>query len=136
MRHIIAITLIGGLLAACGKSGADALIGTWVLDPEGLAEFDENFRNLPPAQKAQAKAMMEQMKFELTFTKDKVKMVMDMMGEKKTDEREYTVKSTDGNKIVLAAKTDGGKERTITVEVRGDRLYFSDGQKKLSFRRK
>lgn len=130
----IAITvLVAAFLVTtmgCSKKPAEALVGKWAVDVDSLAEMDE-FKNMPEEERKaaleMAKGFMSSMSVE--FTADKA--IMEMMGKK--EEASYTVKSSEGDKLVIEmVETKDGKEekREVTVEMKGsDKVVLHMGEK-------
>jgi hypothetical protein len=115
------------MVCGCGASPNDKLVGTWVIDPEAMKET-EGYKNASEAERQMMDSMGSSLKWEMTFTRDTVKMDMGM-GVTEAKESPYAVKSVEGNTFVLTAKVQNGVESDMTVEVAGDQLILnSDGQ--------
>jgi hypothetical protein len=134
----VALTTLFLGLGGCAKGGADKIIGKWTVDVDALSNMDE-FKKMPEDQRKMAldmaKGMMSSMEFE--FTKDALKV--SMMGQ--TKEGTYTVKSAEGDKIVIVSKEkdkDGkdGKEEEITIDASGDKLVLHMGKDEFPLKKK
>ena len=112
----------------------NALIGTWVIDVEGFKQLEE-FKSLPAEQQTAALAIMAQMKMQVEFTTDKIKMTGELMGQKKTEETAYSVVKQEGDAYTVeVTKKDGQKESQIIVASK-DALTIKQGGKTLVLKR-
>jgi len=122
-------------LAAFAFTGCDkakdptaALTGTWTLDMQTFKE-SADYKAMSEAQRKMAEGLFSAMKAEFTFTKDKVSISMEMMGQKKDETASYVVTKTEGKKLTLESTDKDGKKEAVEVEVDGDRLTFGKGTK-------
>ena len=100
------------LVAACGGLHGD-IQGTWKADVDAM--------------EGEAKVFAAMIK-KITITKDTITFEAGMGEMSGKKEYKYTVKSEDGNTIVLEVE-DGGVKRESKIVVDGDRLKLSeDGQ--------
>ena len=153
MNRLLTLALVTGLAcAACGKqeqdtgktgapaqqpaktNPADRLVGTWTggqdaamvqaMVEEALAEM-----TLPAEAKEQMKKtiteQIESVKFEITFTKDKLFMVFDKGEESKTETYSYVVKSSKGNEVELEGTDESGEVLKGKAEFKGDSLILT-----------
>jgi hypothetical protein len=133
--RLVLFALLTSMFLACsgGGSGADKIVGKWTVDVDALSEMEE-FKKMPEEQRKMAlemaKGMMSSMEFE--FTKDTFKV--SMMG--KSEEGSYTVKSSEGDKVVLSAKGKDGKEEEMTVSANGDKMVMHMGKDQFPLKRK
>jgi len=139
MRSFLALAVLAALLATvsgCSQSSAaDQIVGTWTLDPDAMKNSEE-YKNSTPEEKQMAEMMFASMKMEMTFTKTDVRMDMDMMGNKETETKPYTVKSEKGSTLVLSTKDDNGMDESVTVTVGADTLTFEAEGNSFTMRRK
>ena len=135
-RSFLWVALVAvALTAGCGGGGS-SLVGTWVLDVKAFEEFDE-FKEMPEEQRKMTMAMMAMIEMELTFTSDKMTFHAKIMGQDKSDEMSYEIKSQTGNKMVLESTDKEGKKETVNAEIKGDLLFLSKGgNEKFALRRK
>ena len=135
-RKLIASFLLLGslLLAACSKP-EDKLIGTWGVDLDATIAADEKLKAMPEDQRKMATEFAQKMFAEASFefTKDG-KMLANFAGKK--EEGSYTVKSAEGDKIVLSTKGKDGKEEDMTVEASADKLVLSIKDQKMFLKKK
>jgi hypothetical protein len=123
-RKLIAsfLLLCGLALSACSKP-EDKLVGTWGVDLDATMAGDEKMKSLPEEQRKMAmdmaKGLFAQSSFE--FTKDG-KMIANFAGKK--EEGSYTVKSAEGDRLVLSTKGKDGKEEDVTVEAKDNKLHL------------
>ncbi len=129
----------GGRTDSRSTMGAtDKLIGTWVVAPEAIKERD-SYKNATETQRKMMEETISKVKQELTFTHNKMKMDMEIGGNKRSHENDYTVKSVEGNRLVLTVKDQNGKTEDSTVEFDGDKLVLhgpTQESETLVFRRK
>ena len=117
-----------------GGGGADVLAGTWTLDPAGMKDMDE-YKNAPDDQKKMMDSMLETMKMEMTFEGGSLKLHAEIGGETKDTEGKYSVKSSEGPKVVIESDVDGKKEE-LTVTVEDGKLTMEQGGQKMVFNKK
>jgi hypothetical protein len=134
-KLIATFLLLSGLaLSACSKP-EDKLIGTWGIDLDATMAADEKLKAMPEEQRKMAmdmaKGLFQEASFE--FTKDG-KMNANFAGRK--EEAAYTVKSAEGDKIVLNTKGKDGKDQEITVEAKDSKLHLTTGGQKLILAKK
>ena len=123
------------LTAGCGAGGG-GLVGTWTLDAEALSEMPD-FEKMSDQEKQMSKTIMGMMKVEITFgSNGKMTAVAEAMGQKTEYEADYT--STDKGNGVYEIKTteEDGTPKTVSVELKGDLLFVTDGEQKFPLRRK
>ena len=136
-RSFLWVALVAvALTAGCGAGDGDTLIGTWALDADALEEMPD-FEKMSDQEKQMAKALIGIMKVEITFSSNgKMKAVAEAMGQKEEYEADYT--STDKGNGTYEIKTteEDGTPKTVTVELKGDLLFVTDGAQKFPLRRK
>ncbi len=130
MRGALALAL---LLAAC--SGADErLIGEWEFDP---ATFDlvKSIREWPEAEREQR---IRESRFDLSFTRDRVKWDQSMGYGWGTlhAEAAYMVKSVEGNRVKIETALYGVERETLVFSLDGRRLRFGLKGRSIILRRK
>ena len=118
----------GVALSGCSKP-EDKIVGTWGIDFDATMAADDKLKAMPPEQQKMAKEMaaglFKETSFE--FTKDG-KMKANFAG--KQEEGSYTVKSAEGDKLVLSTKEKSGKDSEVTAEVKDGKLTLTtQGQK-------
>jgi hypothetical protein len=116
-------------------SAVELLIGTWTLDTDAMRASEE-FQKSTPEEKQMAEMMFSQMKMDFTFTATDFRTDMEMMGQKESDTKPYTVKSANGNTLVLSAEDENGKTEEIQVVVAAKTLTFQSPQGSFTLRRK
>ena len=121
-------------LSGCSKDPAAKLIGTWTLDLEAFKASDD-FKKMGDAEKKMAEGLMKNMKLDIEFTKDKVKMSTEMMGKKDSKESPYKITKTEGNKITIET-TEDGKTESVDVVFDGDRVIMGKGKEKFYLKKK
>ena len=91
---------------AAAKPAGDAgkLVGNWKIDIETLLKNNPEMQKQIEA-KPESKAMMEGMMGSMTFEFTADTLIAGMGG--KTNKASYTVKSTEGNKLMLETKAEG-----------------------------
>lgn len=128
-KFIGSFLLLAGLaLSACAKP-EDKIVGTWGIDLDATMAGDEKLKALPEEQRKMAMDMAQGLFKEASFefTKDG-KMNANFAGKK--EEGTYTVKSAEGDKLVLATKGKDGKAEEITAEAKDNKLHLmTNGQK-------
>jgi hypothetical protein len=129
-NNILATILLLGSLAISGCSKPeDKIIGSWAVDLDATMAADEKLKALPAEQQKMAKDMAAGLFKETSFdfAKDG-KMTANFMGKK--EEAPFTVKSAEGDKLVLATKSKDGKDQELTVEVKDGKMTLTtNGQK-------
>ncbi len=149
-RSLVVLGVLAIGLVACGdkKGGgggagakpADQLIGTWEIDIDALKktdEFKKQMEKVPEAQRAMAEGMLSAIKADFEFTKDgKVKINMEMMGEKKTDEGSYKVKSSTADSVTLVVDTKEKKGEEMTVKFKDGNMFADMGGQTMAFKKK
>jgi hypothetical protein len=139
MRTILAFALFAATLAAVAgcvqKAAAEELVGTWTLDSNAMKSSPE-YQSATPEERKMAEMMFSAMKLDLTFTATEVRMDMEMMGDRKSDSKPYTVKSENGKTLVLSSKNDLGMDEDVTVVVDSQTLTFHSPEGKFTLRRK
>ena len=86
--------------AKATTAGKNGLLGKWTLDVEGMKQFDE-FKKLPPEQQKMALAMVSSMKMQIEFTDKTIKMNVNMMGQKKSEETPYSILKQEGDAYTI-----------------------------------
>lgn len=123
------ILLLSGLaLSACSKP-EDKIVGTWGIDLEATMGADEKLKAMPPEQQKMAKEMTQGLLKDTSFEFSKDgKMTANFFGKK--EEAQFTVKSAEGDKLVLTTKDKNGKDQELTVEAKDGKLtLITNGQK-------
>lgn len=135
-KLIASFILLGGLaLSACSKP-EDKIVGTWAFDTDATIAGDERLKAMPEDQRKMATEMAQKMFQDASFEFSKDgKMTMNAAGKK--EEATYSVKSAEGNKVVLNAKGKDGKDEEITVDTSaGDKLVLSMKDQKIYLKKK
>ncbi len=137
---IIGALALGHVLTGCQSASASApasqqLLGTWTIDGDAMKQSDD-YKKASSQEKQMMESMLSMMKMEITFTKTEVKMEMDMMGQKQSETKPYSVKSEAGNTLVLTSKNDAGVNEDVTVIVVGDSLKLKQGEQSFEMKRK
>lgn len=139
MRTILALAALAATLATLSgcvqEAAAETIVGTWTLDPAAMKSSPE-YKNATDEEKQMAEMMFASMKMELVFTKTDVTMNIDMMGNKQTETKPYTVKSQNGPTMVITSKDDMGNDEEITVVVGEDTLTFKQGTESFTMKRR
>jgi hypothetical protein len=132
---IASILLLGGLaLSACSKP-EDKIVGTWGIDLEATMGADEKLKAMPEDQQKMAKEMAAGLFKDTSFEFGKDgKMTANFAGKK--EEAQFTVKSAEGDKLVLSTKDKSGKDQEMTVEAKDSKLYLTTGGQKLVLMKK
>ncbi|HSN98539.1 MAG TPA: hypothetical protein VLS89_09575 [Candidatus Nanopelagicales bacterium] len=134
-KLIASFLLLGGLLLVACSKPEDKLVGTWGVDLDATIAADEKLKAMPEDQRKMATEFAQKMFAEASFefTKDG-KMLANFAGKK--EEGSYTVKSAEGDKIVLSTKGKDGKEEDMTVEASADKLVLSIKDQKMFLKKK
>jgi len=139
MRTILALAALAATLATLSgcvqEAAAETIVGTWTLDPAAMKSTPE-YQNATPDEKKMAEMMFSAMKLEITFTKTDVRMDVEMMGNKQSESKPYTVKSEKGSTLVLSTKDDQGMDEDVTVTVGADTLMFKAENESFTMKRK
>jgi hypothetical protein len=140
VRTLLSIAVLGLVLAlvlpGCSSASASSqLLGTWSLDIEAMKQMDE-FKNAAEAEQKMMEMMYGNMKMEFTFTETEVSMAGEMMGQKQSDTKPYTIKSEQGNTLVISVKNDEGVDEDVTAIVGGDTLSLNRGNESYELKRK
>ena len=138
MRTIIVLVALAATLATVAGSvqeaAAETIVGTWTIDSEAMKSTPE-YQSATPEEKQMAEMMLSAMKLEITFTKSDVTMNIDMMGNKQTETKPYTVKSQNGPTMVISSKDDMGNDEEIIVVVGANTLTFKQGTESFTMKR-
>ena len=124
-----ALALLAQTGCSKAKDPAAALLGTWTLDLDVFKQSDD-YKGMPEAQQKMAEGMFAAMKAEFTFTADKVKVSMEMMGQKRDEESSYVVKKAEAGTLTLESTDKDGTKQEVEVTIEGERLVFVQGPKK------
>lgn len=92
---------------------------------------------VPEAQRAMAEGMLSAIKADFEFTKDgKMKINMEMMGEKKVEEGTYKVDGSTGDSVTLVVDTSEKKGEKMTVKFKDGIMYADMGGQTMAFKKK
>lgn len=122
---------------AAAVAGGGPLVGKWTIDIQATMAEDPKVKDMPEAEKEQAmkaaEAFMTGMSFE--FTADG--KAISRMGDKE-DIGAYTIKSTEGDTMMLEMKQGEGdmaKVEEMKVQVMGDKFIMSQGEQRVVFKK-
>lgn len=91
------LALVALLFTGCAKTPEQRVTGTWGLDVDGTVSHMEGSGD----QLEQARAMMESMNMTLTFNADGTMSMSMTLGETRTEEGTWSVKSAEGDTITV-----------------------------------
>ena len=114
------------LLAGCGGDLHSKLLGEWQVDTEYLKTTDE-YKKMSDMEKGMMEGMLGAMTMKIT--EDTVTMMGQTI--------KYSVKSQDGDKIVLESTDAKDKNKEVTISFDGDTMLFhGDKGETIPFKRK
>ena len=129
--------------AACGNEdeGATAkddlvarLIGAWVGDPDAMVKIalEQDPGRADPRIKRNIELHVKAAKFEVTFARDSMVVVMDKDGQRTEERFTYVIKGVSGKTLTLEGTDEEGDVVVGTVEFRGDLLILTRADEPLS----
>ena len=120
-------------LTACSESAEEKIQGTWKLDVEEMRKLD-SYKNAAPAIQENMETAFKMMDIKMTFDDGKMSgSIGGGLNAKKNGT--YTVKSEDGDKIVLDTVEDNGTKSEITIWIDGDIMTVGEGDEQMKLRR-